>query len=52
MLNGYLRRVTYYPRVLTAAELRTLTLPAGATLSTQDYSLDTDFTGNTVSVGA
>jgi len=52
ILNGYLRRITYYPRVLTADELRQITLPTGATLTTQDYSFDSNFTGNTVAIGS
>jgi hypothetical protein len=51
-LNGYLRRITYYPRRLTNLELQTITLPAGATITTQEYSLDTNFIGNTVAIGS
>jgi hypothetical protein len=51
-LNGYLRRVTYYPRRLTNAELQQITLPTGATITTQDYSFESNFTGNTVAIGS
>jgi hypothetical protein len=51
-INGYLRRVTYYPRRLTNAEIQTLTLPTGAVISTQDYTLDTNYIGNTVAIGS
>jgi hypothetical protein len=51
-LCGWLRRLTYYPRVLTNAELRQITLPTGATITTQDYSFDSNFTGNTVAIGS
>lgn len=51
-LNGHLRRITYYPRRLTNAELQNITLPTGATITTQDYSLDTNFVGNTVAIGS
>lgn len=51
-INGYLRRITYYPRRLTNDELRTISLPTGATITTQDYSLDTNFVGNTVAIGS
>ena len=50
--SSHLRRITYYPRRLTNDELRTLTLPAGATITTQEYSLDTNFIGNTVAIGS
>jgi hypothetical protein len=51
-INGYLRRITYYPRRLTADELRQITLPTGATITTQDYSFESNFTGNTVAIGS
>jgi hypothetical protein len=51
-LNGYLRRIVYYPRRLTDLELRQITLPTGATITTQDYSFDSNFTGNTVAIGS
>jgi len=50
--NMWLRRVTVYPRGLTNLELQTITLPAGATITTQDYSFDSNFTGNTVAIGS
>jgi hypothetical protein len=50
--NGYLRRITYYPRRLSDSELRQITLPDGATLTTQDYSFETNFIGNTVAIGS
>lgn len=51
-INGYLRRITYYPRRLTNDELRTLTLPDGATVTNQEFSFDTNFIGDTVSIGS
>ena len=51
-LNGWIQRITYYPRRLTNLELQTITLPAGATITTQEYSLDTNFIGNTVAIGS
>jgi hypothetical protein len=50
--NMYLRRIVYYPRRLTDLELRQITLPTGATITTQDYSFDSNFTGNTVAIGS
>jgi len=50
--NMYIRRIVYYPRRLTDLELRQITLPTGATITTQDYSFDSNFTGNTVAIGS
>jgi hypothetical protein len=47
-LNGWVSRITYYPRRLSNAELQGIT--AGATISTQDYSFDSNFISNTVAV--